>query len=132
MLDAYPESMNPDPKRCWQALEFSRRNSVEMNCRMNNVVHAGWDIIARTTGSTGSGTWRQVQYRSAAGIACRQALGSGMPGKLSKESQIECMPAGSGIWRQVVIVEVLDKLLNLEAEFLEKRDEPVLYRFCFI
>jgi hypothetical protein len=36
------------------------------------------------------------------------------------------MPAGSRIWRQVVIVEVLDKLLNLEAEFLEKGDEPVL------
>jgi hypothetical protein len=55
-----------------------------------------------------------------------------MPGKLSQESQIECMPAGSGIWRQVVIVEVLDKLLNLEAEFLEKRDEPVLLRYCFL
>jgi hypothetical protein len=46
---------------------------------------------------------------------------SGMPGKLSQESQIECMPAGSGIWREVVIVEVLDKLLNFEAEFLEKK-----------
>jgi hypothetical protein len=50
----------------------------------------------------------------------------GMPGQLSQESQVECMPAGSRIWRQVVIVEVLDKLLNLEAEFLEKGDEPVL------
>jgi hypothetical protein len=74
----------------------------------------------------GSGIWRQVQYKSAAGIACRQALGSGMPEQLSQKSQIECMPAGSGTWRQVVIVEVLNKLLNLEAEFLGKRDESVL------
>jgi hypothetical protein len=95
--------MNPDPKHCWQALEFSRRNSVEINCRMNNVVYAGWDIIARTTGSTGQYVyWQAVESGGRYSIEALPELHAGrhwdpaarsMPGQLPQESEVECMPA---------------------------------------